>query len=83
MLDYVDRKDVQCSIKNFQLISSKDNQPNKNRNDELDSEERKKIILQFGVIEDNCYLLDFKYPLSPIQAFSIGISNLHNKILCE
>jgi hypothetical protein len=33
-------------------------------------------ILQFGKIENKVYALDFMFPLSPYQAFCIGISSI-------
>jgi hypothetical protein len=41
------------------------------------------IILQFAESkEENEFFLDYKYPLSPIQAFGIGISSIKKKLLC-
>jgi tubby-related protein 1 len=41
------------------------------------------IILQFGKINDDTYIMDFQYPLSIFQAFAICISSLANKKICE
>jgi hypothetical protein len=30
--------------------------------------------MQFGKKQTNMYILDFKYPLSPLQAFSIALT---------
>jgi hypothetical protein len=34
-------------------------------------------IFQFGKCSADEYVLDFKYPLSPIQAFAIALSTYH------
>lgn len=57
----------QGSSKNFQLIDS--------LNDS--------IVLQFGVIDDNTFALDFQYPVSPYQAFGICLSSIATKVICE
>ena len=40
-------------------------------------------IFQCGKIDDNSFALDFIYPLSPFESFSISITSLVNKIACE
>jgi len=49
----------------------------KNNDDEDD------VILQFGKFEEEVYSMDFKFPLSLFQAFSICISSLDRKFGCE
>ena len=39
-------------------------------------------VIQYGKIDKNTYALDFE-SLSPIQAFSISITSIINKIFCE
>jgi tubby-related protein 1 len=41
------------------------------------------ILYQFGRTGDNSFILDFKFPFSPIQAFSIALSSIDNKLACE
>jgi len=41
------------------------------------------IILQFGKINEETYIMDFQYPLSIFQAFAICISSLASKNICE
>ncbi|KAJ3333980.1 hypothetical protein HDU76_000112 [Blyttiomyces sp. JEL0837] len=48
-----------ASVKNFQIVHDND----------LDY-----IIMQFGRVSDDTFTLDFKYPLSPIQAFGIALT---------
>lgn len=67
VLKFIDRT-IKSSIKNFQLI---------NKEDEED------IYLQFALMEDNTYILDYKEPFNALIAFAIGIINLSQKILCE
>jgi tubby and related proteins len=56
------------SVKNFQLV-----QPENHSN----------VMLQFGKTGSDTYSMDFKYPLSPFQAFSIVLSSLDPKLACE
>ena len=37
------------------------------------------IVMQFGRIDENNFALDYRYPLSAIQAFAIGLSSFHNR----
>src|SRR5690349_14672548 len=55
------------SSKNFQLIKE-------NGND---------IFLQFGMIDEDTFAMDFQYPLTPYQAFAICLSSLATKKICE
>jgi len=66
-LNFIQRS-IKSSIKNFQLIEN-------NNSDN--------IILQFAESKkENEYILDFQFPLTPIQAFGIAISSIQNKLLC-
>lgn len=55
-----------ASVKNFQLCERTD---------------QDKILLQFGRIQGrHSFTMDFQYPLTAVQAFSIAISSLQSKI---
>lgn len=41
------------------------------------------IVMQFGRISDEIFTMDFRYPLSPLQAFGIAMTSFHGKIACE
>lgn len=58
---------TESSVKNFQLCCP-------------DSENPDDVVLQFGRVAKNRFTMDFKYPLSPYQAFSICVSCLDGKI---
>jgi len=58
----------QGSVKNFQII--KENDPDY-------------LYIQFGRIDDNTFALDFQYPFSPLQAFSVALTSLDRKFACE
>uniref|UniRef100_A0A3P8WE95 TUB like protein 1b n=1 Tax=Cynoglossus semilaevis TaxID=244447 RepID=A0A3P8WE95_CYNSE len=58
---------TQASIKNFQIVHSKDDY----------------IIMQFGRIADDIFTLDYNYPLCAVQAFAIALSSFDGKIACE
>jgi tubby-related protein 1 len=74
VLDFKNCK-IKQSVKNFQLMQSYSNNPDKSINDE--------ICLQFGRTGENSYILDFKFPFSPFQALSVALSSVDNKIACE
>jgi hypothetical protein len=37
------------------------------------------IAMQFGRINEDTFALDYRYPLTAIQAFSIALSSFHNR----
>lgn len=41
------------------------------------------LILQFGKVGKEAFTLDFRHPLSPAQAFAIGLTTLARKISSE
>ena len=59
---------TEASVKNFQLI------------DESDPE---KIYLQFGRAGKDEFILDFQWPLSPLQAFAFALSSFDSKLGCD
>eukprot|EP00392_Amoebophrya_sp_AT5.2_P013409 g13527.t1 len=59
---------TQASVKNFQLISPNDPDT---------------VVLQFGRVAKDQFNLDFRYPLSPYQAFAIVLSSFDYKLCCE
>lgn len=42
-----------------------------------------KDVLQFGRKDDDLFVMDIHYPLSPVQAFAIALSSVDNKIGCQ
>jgi hypothetical protein len=59
---------TKASVKNFQLAEPEN--PNK-------------VFLQFGKVDSNKFTLDYRFPLSGIQAFCIAISAFDSKLACE
>ncbi|KAL0490457.1 tubby-like protein [Acrasis kona] len=59
---------TKASVKNFQLA---------------EPENMNKVFLQFGKVDQNKFTLDYRHPLSAIQAFSIAISAFDSKLACE
>jgi len=57
-----------ASVKNFQLVSP----------DDLET-----VVVQFGRVGKDLFTLDFRFPLSPLQAFGIALSSFDYKIACE
>lgn len=39
--------------------------------------------MQFGRISDDEFTMDFRYPLSAVQAFGIAMTSFHGKLACE
>jgi hypothetical protein len=57
-----------ASVKNFQLVSPEDH----------DS-----VLLQFGRTGKDMFTMDYQWPLSPLQAYSICMSSFDYKLACE
>ena len=57
---------TESSVKNFQISCPK--------------ETGEQTILQFGRVKKNVFTLDFGYPLSALQAFSICLSSMDGKL---
>ena len=57
-----------ASVRNFQLIEP----------DEQDA-----VLLQFGRVGKDEFTLDFRYPLTPFQAFAIALSAFDSKVACD
>ncbi|EGT46067.1 hypothetical protein CAEBREN_02834 [Caenorhabditis brenneri] len=59
---------TQASVKNFQIIHASSPEY---------------IVMQFGRISDDEFTMDFRYPLSAVQAFGIAMTSFHGKLACE
>ena len=46
-------------------------------------DENDSIILLFGKSTESSYVMDFTYPLSPLQAFAICITSIDRKFGCQ
>ena len=57
-----------ASVKNFQLVSPDDHEA---------------VLLQFGRTGKDVFTMDYQWPLSPLQAFSICMSSFDYKLACE
>ncbi|KAF4350129.1 hypothetical protein CsatB_008746 [Cannabis sativa] len=66
-----------ASVKNFQLVAAAE--PCQN----VSAAEQEKVILQFGKIGKDIFTMDYRYPLSAFQAFSICLSSFDTKPACE
>jgi tubby-related protein 1 len=59
---------TQASVKNFQITESDNPQS---------------TIMQFGRIRNDNFTMDYRYPLSAVQAFGIALSSFDPKLACE
>ncbi|KAJ3084689.1 hypothetical protein HDU99_007305 [Rhizoclosmatium hyalinum] len=57
-----------ASVKNFQIVHDHD----------LDY-----IMMQFGRVEAHKFTMDFKYPMTAVQAFGIALTSFDAKLACE
>ena len=61
---------VTCpSIKNFQLYDVRD--------------PRQETVVQFGKVSEDRFVLDFRYPVSVMQAFCMALSTFDGKMMCD
>ena len=37
------------------------------------------IVMQFGRMDENNFALDYRFPLTAVQAFGIALSSFHNR----
>lgn len=40
-------------------------------------------VMTFGKVDSNTFTLEFRYPLSPFQAFGVAMSSFDFKLSCE
>ncbi|XP_062102413.1 tubby-like F-box protein 5 [Humulus lupulus] len=66
-----------ASVKNFQLVAAV------NPSHNISDAEQERVILQFGKIGKDIFTMDYRYPLSAFQAFSICLSSFDTKPACE
>ncbi|KAF8362541.1 tub-1 [Pristionchus pacificus] len=59
---------TQASVKNFQIVHEQDEEY---------------VVMQFGRVSHDMFSMDFRYPLSAVQAFGIAMTSFHGKIACE
>ncbi|XP_064487801.1 tubby protein homolog isoform X2 [Ornithodoros turicata] len=59
---------TQASVKNFQIVHEND----------VDY-----IVMQFGRVGEECFTMDYCYPLCALQAFAIALSSFDSKLACE
>uniref|UniRef100_A0A5B6YTW3 Putative Tubby like protein 3 isoform 1 n=1 Tax=Davidia involucrata TaxID=16924 RepID=A0A5B6YTW3_DAVIN len=64
-----------ASVKNFQLVASLENG--------VSGQEHENAIIQFGKVGKDVFTMDYQYPISAFQAFSICLSSFDTKIACE
>ena len=74
-----------ASVKNFQIIYSPEGSQVEGVSVEDGAEGAEQpIILQFGRgADDNSFIMDFQWPLSPLQAFGIALSSCERKLGLE
>ncbi|CAF4184622.1 unnamed protein product, partial [Rotaria sordida] len=65
-LELLENHLIQPSHKNFQLVIT-------------NGDHEEDIVMQFGRIDDNNFALDYRYPLTAMQAFAIALSSFHNR----
>ena len=58
-----------ASVKNFQLAD--------------DEDETEEVMLQFGKVGKDLFTMDYRYPMSALQAFAICLTSFDNKLACE
>ncbi|KAG0522033.1 hypothetical protein BDA96_07G002500 [Sorghum bicolor] len=80
-----------ASVKNFQLIaapqldseSSQQAQQQAQPSNSSSVLDHDKVILQFGKVAKDMFTMDYRYPLSAFQAFTICLTSFDSKLACE
>ncbi|VDO29121.1 unnamed protein product, partial [Haemonchus placei] len=72
---------TQASVKNFQIIHDHDRKFAQYLTKNMVNTDY--IVMQFGRISDESFSMDFRYPLSALQAFGIAMTSFHGKLACE
>ena len=70
VLDFAGRVTV-ASVKNFQLT------------DDIEEELSARPLLQFGRVAKDEFTMDFRHPISPVQAFAFALTSCIFKFGCE
>ncbi|UJR30699.1 hypothetical protein I4U23_018219 [Adineta vaga] len=68
MLQYYGNRSVRPSKKNFQIILDHENH-------------QEEVVMQFGRVDEDTFICDYRYPFSAIQAFSIGLSSFDKRFV--
>ncbi|OAY54773.1 tubby-like F-box protein 7 isoform X2 [Manihot esculenta] len=66
-----------ASVKNFQLVATVDQSQPGGKGDE------DTVLLQFGKVGDDTFTMDYRQPLSALQAFAICLTSFGTKLACE
>lgn len=77
LVDFKGRANV-ASVKNFQLVES--TPADAVTTDMLQTDADKEYILQMGKTTEDCFNMDYKHPLSLLQAFAICIARFDAKL---
>lgn len=77
LVDFKGRANV-ASVKNFQLVESTPAEVV--TTDMLQIDADKEYVLQMGKTTEDCFNMDFKNPLSLLQAFAICIARFDAKL---
>ena len=83
-----------ASVKNFQLIAapllddvpselSQQAQQQTQPSSSSSASDHDKVILQFGKVAKDMFTMDYRYPLSAFQAFTICLTSFDTKLACE
>ncbi|CAI0392301.1 unnamed protein product [Linum tenue] len=67
-----------ASVKNFQLVAAFEP-----HHQNVSAEEHDRVLLQFGKIGKDIFTMDYSYPLSAFQAFTLCLSSFDTKPACE
>lgn len=71
---------TQESAKNFQIEFRGKQVRNGRGHDEAFNHFYIPQVMQFGRIDGNAYTLDFQYPFSALQAFSVALANVTQRL---
>jgi len=84
MLQFDGNSELQISIKNFQMIIETDNR--KLLYTPINScfffvyIDEEVVVMQFGRLDDDTFICDYRYPLSAIQTFGFALSSFDSRL---
>jgi tubby-related protein 1 len=86
MLQFDNNRVTQPSVKNFQMVIETETRKSYILLDlfiYISFIDKEEVVMQFGRVDKDTFICDYRYPLSPIQAFGIALSSFDSRLVRE